>query len=131
MKTYFLNSTNILTGLRFIARLLTAFIVMLIIFLLFSNNIHNKDLNPFVQAPSESIMLFSFYAALLGLLIAWKIEGLGGMLTIGSLLVFSVVNYISRGHVLWNIWILGIPAFLYLICWWYTNYSDSYDVYRQ
>lgn len=66
----------------------------------------------------EEAMTISFFVALLGLLIGWVWEGLGGMLTIAGLVTFSIIDYRSTGEILLNIWVLGVPAVLFIIYWW-------------
>lgn len=129
-KPFFFNSTNILVGMRFIARTIVVVLFIIFITLYFSQPSSHKSLNPFGLALYESLLVISFYVAILGLLISWAREGFGGILTLVGLLAFSILYYILKGSVLWNIWILAIPAVLFLICWWFTNYSSDYDIYR-
>jgi hypothetical protein len=129
-KPYFFNSTNILVGIRFIARLLVVALFIVFATLFITEPASQKNLNPFGLATSESLLVLSFYIALAGLVIAWQLEGLGGFLTIAGLISFSIIYYMLKGAVLWNIWIIGLPAVLFLICWWFTNFSADYDVYR-
>jgi hypothetical protein len=70
---------------------------------------------------SESAMMVSLLGALAGLLVGWIWEGLGGLLTILGLFTFSIIGYYTEGNILFNIWILGIPAILFIIYWWRTN----------
>lgn len=90
----------------------------------------HKGLNPVGLEPKEALLLVCLYAAMLGLLLAWKWEGFGGLLTLLALTGFSYVYYTLKTAILWNIWIMGIPAFLFIICWWFTDLADGYDVYR-
>jgi hypothetical protein len=129
-KPYFFNSTNILIGLRFIAKVFVVVIFLMFITLYFSEASSRRSLNPFGLEPKETMLILSFYLTLIGLLIAWKVEGLGGLLVLIGLISFSILYYSLKGAVLWNVWILAIPAVLFLICWYFTNYSSDYDVYR-
>ncbi len=130
MKRFFINSTNILDAILFIARIVTVILFIILITIYFSQPAHSRSLNPFILPLYEAIMVISFYVALGGLLIAWSTDGYGGFLTIAALICFSVVDYFYNGKILWNIWIIAIPAFLYIIYWWYTNVSENYDIYR-
>ncbi len=130
MKRLFINSTYLLDGIRFVARFLTVILFISLVTIYFNQPSGNRNLNPFVLPLYEAIMDISFYLALLGLLIAFKKEGLGGFLTIVGLLSFSIFYYLLKSKILWNIWIFGIPAILFLICWWYINISEDYDIYR-
>ena len=129
---YFLNSTNILTGIRFIAKVLTVMILAsMIIALIFDVSDNKKTLNPFELPASESFLAIVFYISILGLLLAWFWESFGGFLTIAALLLFSLFYYFTTGTVLWKIWMLAIPACLYIYCWWATNISTTFNVYRE
>lgn len=130
-KTVFFNSTNILVGLRFIARLMVIGIIIMMVTIYFSEPSSHNSLNPFGLGPGESLLTFSFYAAIIGLLLAWRMEGFGGFLTLSALIIFSLIYYYLKSEILWNIWIMGVPAFLFIVCWWFTNYSTDYDVYRK
>ncbi|MCD6011682.1 MAG: hypothetical protein K0Q79_1544 [Flavipsychrobacter sp.] len=129
-KPFFFNSTNILVGIRFIARLMVVALFIVFITLFITEPASQRNLNPFGLAIYESLLVVAFYAALAGLIIAFSFEGLGGFMTIAGLTAFSILYYMLKGAMLWNIWILGLPAVLFLICWWFTNYSADYDVYR-
>lgn len=129
-KPYFFNSTNILVGIRFMARLMVVALFIVFITLFITEPESQKNLDPFGLATSESLLVLSFYAALAGLIIGWWMEGVGGFLTIAGLVGFSVMYYMLKGNMLWNIWIMGLPAILFIICWWFTNFSSDYDVYR-
>lgn len=129
---YFFNSTNILVGIRFTARLMVIGLFAIFIFLFMTEPASRREMNPFGLAPYETLLILSFYLMLFGLLISWKLEGLGGLLTLLGLAAFTIVYYALKGSMIWNIWILAIPAALFLLCWWFTNNnSSSYDVYRK
>ena len=130
MKKFFLNSTNILDTILFIARVCVVLVFVILITLYFGQPPATRNLNPFSLPRYETLMMLSFYVALLGLLISWGSEGFGGFVTLGGLVAFSVIDYLATGHILWNIWILAIPALLFILYWWYTNVSENFDVYR-
>jgi hypothetical protein len=54
-----------------------------------------------------------------GMVLAWWREGLGGSITVGSLLIFYVIHYVTAG-VLPEGWawpLFAAPGFLFLLCW--------------
>ncbi len=69
-KPYFFNSTNILIGIRFIAKLFVVVIFLMFITLYFSEASSRRSLNPFGLEPKETMLILSFYLTLIGLLVA-------------------------------------------------------------
>jgi hypothetical protein len=58
---------------------------------------------------------------MLGLVLTWKWEGLGGLLVLGGAILFTVLNY-NYGD--WpNVLIVALlfTGLLYLVCWWKTS----------
>lgn len=55
-----------------------------------------------------------------GLLVAWKWEGLGGLLSVAGVAGFYGVALAASGELLagWHLPVLSIPGFLYLLAWW-------------
>jgi hypothetical protein len=131
MKTpYFINSTNILVGVRFVARGLAVCLILLALFLLYNMFGQKQHMNLTESSNEELILTLSFFCVLLGLLFAFRWEGFGGILTLVGLAVFTFDYYHSTGVILWKILIFGIPAILFVFCWYMTTQSDEYDVYR-
>ena len=122
MKTFYMKSTNILNAFRWVAKTLTVLLFVLLAIILVA-----EGTRPWVKLTTmpfdEFLMFFSLVVALAGLLLAWKWEGFGGMLTLAGLLAFSIVDYSFSGKITWNIWIIGIPAVLFLLNWWFTYYT--------
>jgi len=54
-------------------------------------------------------------AAWIGLIIAWKWEGIGGALIISGVIIFHVVEY--RLWLNWIFGLLGLVGILFLFCW--------------
>jgi hypothetical protein len=55
----------------------------------------------------------------LGMILAWWREGLGGTITVGSLLTFYVLHTVTAGAPPsgWAWLVLAFPGFLFLWCW--------------
>jgi hypothetical protein len=55
----------------------------------------------------------------LGLVVAWWREGLGGGITVGSLLAFYMLHAATAGGLPkgWAWLVLAVPGFLFLWCW--------------
>jgi len=104
----------ILTILRWIARIwsILIFIVVLLVIII-------PDPNVVKPVPLTDWVELGFYGlATLGLLLAWRWEGLGGGVTILGILGHTIVFRIFRG--VWFVQVLpiiifGVPAILFLV----------------
>ncbi len=96
---------------RWIARFIGVSLVLItIIFVTGSGmDIAGADLSHKVQMGAFAVMV-------LGLLLAWKWEGLGGILTLGGLALFLVLDYLLFGTFLkfWIFLVFAIPGALFL-----------------
>jgi hypothetical protein len=71
---------------------------------------------------AEDFMLLALLMTLLGIVVAWHWEGIGGLLIVGSVLLFEGINALSVGD--WRMGVLD-PLFLlvgvlFLWNWWRT-----------
>ena len=77
------------------------------------------------------VLQFMFYPAgiCIGLIVAWKWEGVGGIVTVGSLTAFHLLRYVSFGNPAFSGVIDGLatPGFLFLVCW-YLSRSEVQTV---
>src|ERR1035438_9716895 len=65
---------------------------------------------------TERLQFAAMGALFLGLVVAWKWEGAGGLLTVAG---FVALVLISRSH--GNLWALDAPAAIavvHIVCWW-------------
>jgi len=69
--------------------------------------------------PSEWLLLLFFPAGIsIGMILAWWKEGLGGGITVGSLLLFYTIHFaffrtLPHG---WAFLVFSFPGFLFLLC---------------
>jgi hypothetical protein len=107
------ESDRFIRALRWIARI--AGIALVGIVLLF---FIGEGFNPLRLTPHEALMMALFWTALVGLLVGWRREGLGGALTVGSLLVFGFLEWLKTGSLrqLLPFAIIGLPGLLFLCC---------------
>ncbi len=102
----------ILIALRATARFLGSVLFLMIIMFAVGEGIPN----PFALGFSETITFFSFVIMLAGLIIAWKLEGIGGLIVLGGYLMFAVVN---PGSVSMNVvFIFPLTGILFIAYWW-------------
>ncbi len=71
-------------------------------------------------APREWLGLLFFPLGICaGMLVAWRREGLGGGITVGSLLAFYILHLATAGAFPkgWAWLAFAAPGFLFLLCW--------------
>ena len=66
------------------------------------------------------LILFVFFPVgiSIGMILSWWKEGVGGSITVGSLVMFYVIHFATRGMFPTGWWFLvfAIPGFLFLVC---------------
>jgi hypothetical protein len=70
--------------------------------------------------PAEWIGLLLYPGGIcLGMILAWWREGLGGGITVGSLVAFYILHAATAGRLPRGAWwlVLAVPGFLFLWCW--------------
>jgi hypothetical protein len=104
--------------LRYAARALGALSIAILLFFF----VAQTDLARFAQVSLlEWILLLCFPVGVVaGLSLAWRSEGQGAVLTLGSLLAFYIVHFIGRGHFPSGPYfaLLASPALLFGLYWW-------------
>lgn len=81
-----------------------------------------EGINP--STPAESVGLLFFPVGIcLGMVLAWWREGLGGSITVGSLLVFYTIHRVTAGTFPkgWAWLLFSAPGFLFLLCWYWSR----------
>ena len=109
---------NITGTARWIARIIGLFLVLFILYIFI------EDGRGFAFSGikrSETFRMVGMLCAILGLVIGWFWEGIGGILTIAGLVTFTIASYYSGEGIAWNTWVLAIPAVLFIFYWWRTN----------
>jgi hypothetical protein len=114
-----MNHSKIIFVISWIARI--SGILLLGLFLLFF--LGEGGFNPFHLTIIELLMTVCILIVLVGILIAWKKEGLGGAMMVGGMILFYVINFIGSGKFPggWVFQILFVPGILFLICWFVTK----------
>lgn len=118
------ESTGSVTTIRWVARILGALFIAVFLILVVGDFIE-KGTMP-VQSdrmPSMAFLLLAF----IGLIIAWKWEGAGGSLALGSMIVYTILGLkteVKPAAILLLTGIFSLPALLFLFCWWKTRKHD-------
>lgn len=83
-----------------------------------------EGLHPSKVTARQWVGLFFFpFGVIVGMVIAWWKEGLGSMITLGSLLaLYLVYGYFMRYHIAgWAFIVFASPGFLFLLHWLLTG----------
>jgi hypothetical protein len=115
MNNYFKSSPNLTNIIRWIARILS--VVSIGIILLFMAG-EGFD---YTQIKLSEWLLFIFFpiGVSIGMVLAWWQEGIGGIITVGSFIMFYAVHFVISGRFPHGLAFLvfTIPGFLFLLCW--------------
>ncbi len=111
-----LTSTRPATAIRWTARIAGAlFILGFLVF--FVPDLIQKGAIPGDRIP----MTFALFLAFIGLTMAWKWEGPGGLVALGSLIGYCVLGLqtdVKPGAIIFMAMAYALPAILFLVCWW-------------
>jgi len=98
------------------ARILGLFLAGLILLIFVGETLSGQGLgNPFKHPVEVQVELVAMFIAWSGLIVAWKRPGIGGLMTVGGIMLFHVIE--SK---LWIGWVFGLmllTGFLNLACW--------------
>ncbi len=107
------NRASVVTIARWTARILGAGILLLIAILAIGEGVHPPRMFESLGVATLTVALLMM---LVGQVVAWRWEGIGGGLIVGSFALFSVVNRGVSLNIVFAPWLL--TGLLYLACWW-------------
>ena len=81
--------------------------------------------NPFTASLHETLIEVALLTGTIGLLVGWKWEGIGGLLTLGGVAFLEIVDYRFWPQVHDVACLLA--GLLYLVCWWRTSRGSIGD----
>jgi len=90
-----------------------------------------EGFNPAQFTPRDWVGLFFFpFGVGLGMIVAWRREGLGGGITVGSLLSFYAAMRVMSGRFPRGPWfaLVAAPGALFLVCWLLSARSLNHGV---
>ena len=115
------NRSVSLCALRWSARVWSVLAIGIVLLFAFGEGL---NLSKFT---ARELVLFVFFplGVCLGMVVAWRWEGVGGGITMASLAAFYLVNRLSsssfpRGYAFVA---FAAPGFLFLLCWLWTRFS--------
>jgi len=108
-----------LLTIRWVARIYGSLLAMLILTIAIGEGFFYPGgglPNPLTQPLSVAIELFAMLAILLGCIVGWKWYGLAGLLVIGGMMVFHVIE--GKLWLNWTFGLFDLAGILFLLCWW-------------
>ncbi len=117
-------STRSLSTIRWIARIFGALAMAVLLFFYVADCITKGRIAIASEAIPETVFLFLSF---IGLIIAWKWEGIGGALALAGSIGFYILAPVSlaRAGVVFTTVLYGLPALLFVYCWWKTRRQVS------
>jgi len=98
------------TTVRWTARIIGTLLLLLIAVFAIGEGLPN----PLILSPREILLFAAIAMMLVGLIVAWKWEGIGGLLILGGYIFFAVVNHGAPFNIVFGPWLL--TGLLYLAC---------------
>jgi hypothetical protein len=86
-----------------------------------------EGFNPAQFTPRDWVGLFFFpFGVCLGIVMAWRWEGLGGSITVGSLMAFYAALWVMGSRLPGGPYfaLVAAPGVLFLICWLLSRYRE-------
>lgn len=109
-----MNDSRKTRTLRWTARIWSLASILFLLFIFIGESISN----PILPQGTEWIMMLFFPVGVLaGLLISWRNERIGGLLTIASLIAFYIVEWAATGNLAGGPWfaLVAFPGLLFTI----------------
>lgn len=87
-----------------------------------------EGFNPTHITPTEWLGLLFFPVGIsVGMILAWWREGFGGIITVGSLFAFYVIDFVTTSTLPkgWAWLAFAAPGFLFLLCWYWSREAST------
>ena len=113
-------STRSVIIIRWLARIIGTLSVAVVLFLIVAESVEKGR----IAIDSDRLPMTAFlFLAFIGLIMAWKWEGLGGAMALGGLIAFNILapGSVAKGGNLVVTGLYGLPALLFIFCWWQTR----------
>jgi len=114
MKSLNISFGRLLSVIRYIARLFSILLIVLIVSLSIGEGLPN----PSILSITEILLFVALLVMLVGLVLSWQHEYFGGLLTIIGFILFFIVNYFSSGSLRLGFFFLLFPltGILFVLC---------------
>ena len=106
--------------IRWLARIIGTLSVAVFLFLFVAECVVKGRID--IESNRILMTIFAFLA-FIGLIIAWKWEGIGSAMALGALIAFNILAPASVGRAALFVvtGLYGLPALLFVFCWWQTR----------
>jgi len=113
-----MNGSKTLQVVRWIARISSGLAAALILLIFIGEGLTGGFKTLLHMSVRETIMMVAFIAVWLGLLLGWKLELYGGLLTVCGVATFYLVDYLFTGTLPRGPYFLifASPSLLFLYC---------------
>lgn len=115
-----------IAGIRWFARILGALLVLFFVSSVIQGMVDPPVSGTGKMTSQELILMAGMIAMVLGIIIAWFREGLGGLLVVGGFIYFVAVELIQRKQFdAWFLLAFLAVGVLHLICWQLSKQAQS------
>jgi len=110
--------------LRWIARILASIMAAMILLFFVGETLGEGVQSLSHMTVREIVLMFTFFALWLGLLLGWKWELLGGLLTLCAIIVFYALNILFAGIFPKGPFFIAsaFPSLIFLYCGWQNRF---------
>jgi hypothetical protein len=112
--------TRLVITIRWLARIIGTLAMVVFLLFLVADCVKKGK----IAIESDRILMTVFMLlAFIGLIIAWKREGIGGATALGGLIGFNILApaTVTKGGIFVITGLYGLPALLFVFCWWQTR----------
>ncbi len=107
-----IRGIQILSVARWTTRIIGTLLLLLIAIFAIGEGVPN----PIILSPRELLLFAALTTMIIGLVLAFRWEGIGGLLILGGFAFFSIVNQRISLNIVFLPWLL--TGLIYLGCWW-------------
>jgi hypothetical protein len=104
-------------ALRWVGRSLGLAAFAFVAWFLIAHVVAGEGPNPLKMTAIELALFTAFFAAVAGMVVGWRWEVIGGVLVVGGMLLFFLIDWLADGSWPrgWVLWSLPLPGVLYLV----------------
>ena len=118
------NNTSVSTRstsiIRWVARIIGTLSVAVFLFFFVADCVEKGR----ILIESDRLLMIVFmFLTFVGLIVAWKWEGIGGTMALIGLIAFNILSpaSVTRAALYFMTGLYGLPALLFVLCWWQTR----------
>ena len=114
----------LLAAIRWTARIVGIFVAGTVVALVIGHAFSEEGLpNPFTQPLPVTLEFAGLFAAVLGVILGWKWELLGGLLIIGGMVVFHVIE--GKVWLGWVFELFALTGVLFVVHWYLKRFKAN------